>query len=386
MIAQNFVGVIQLGTLQVEVLPKIEAQDYQVRRNLLEMVSQTLGLQLHGGVLGQLEKNDSSILDVLIRRYCDLLWEALHKGVIRRYESRQENLSVLRGRINISQQLRHNAVRPDRLHCTFDEFTQDTELNRVLKLSLRILLKTAKSASSTRSLSELLFCFDEVADVSPDMVRWDRVVFDRLSARYQPLIRMAKLFIDGHSPDLTAGRSDGFAVLFDMNELFEEYVGRQVQRLTAKRGIRTMLQQPVMNLARRENGAPCFQMRPDIVVMDGVNPAVVLDTKWKRLQPGVSKEAVSSQDIYQLYAYSQRYKSKHVYMVYPHHPELGNWHPTRSRYQFEGEVTGHSDSFLHITTVKLDDLKTVPQQLQAILEQSMVLLNSGGVDQVGLLV
>lgn len=368
LIAQNFVGVVQLGTFQVEILPKIDAEDFQVRRNLMQMVAQTLGLRLHGGLLGRLDKSDTTVLEVLLRMYCDLLWEALHKGVIRQYNSRNDNLTVLRGRINVSQQLRHNAARPDRLHCSFDEFTQDNEINRVLKLSLRKLLKLTKSADIERSLSELLFCFDQVVDVAAESVRWERVKVDRLSERYGPLIRMAKMFIEGQSPDISAGNTDGFAVLFDMNELFEEYVGRQVQLLTAKKGVRTLLQRPVLHLARRESGSPCFQMRPDIVVMNNEHASIVLDTKWKRLNPGVLQEAVSSGDLYQMYAYSQRYKVKNVVLLYPHHIDLGGWRPTRGRYFFE-KSDDESASILSVATVRLDDLKAVPSQLEAILKE-----------------
>ena len=52
LVAQNFVGVIHLGTYQVEVLPKIEAETNRVRQNLLQMVAATLNLKLHGGELG----------------------------------------------------------------------------------------------------------------------------------------------------------------------------------------------------------------------------------------------------------------------------------------------------------------------------------------------
>ena len=158
LVAQNFVGVIHLGAYQVEVLPKIEATEHRIRQNLLQMVASTLNLKLHGNELGLLDRANQSILEVLIRLYCDLLWEAVHKGMVRRYESRQDNLVVLRGRLNMAQQLRHNLARPDRLHCTFDEFTQDNALNRALKAALRVLFRLAKTESSSKSLAELLFC------------------------------------------------------------------------------------------------------------------------------------------------------------------------------------------------------------------------------------
>lgn len=370
LIAQNFVGVIHLDSFQVEVLPKVHADESRLRRNLVEMVSGTFKLKLHGGVAGQMERSSHSVLEALVRLYCESLWQALHKGMVKRYEPRLDNLVVLRGRLNVAKQLRHNLARPDRLHCSFDEFTPDNELNRVLKLSLRILLSRVKTEQTTRNVAELLMCFDEVGDVSASSLKWERVVIDRLSESYAPLVRMARMFIEGFAPDLVSGKSDGFAVLFDMNELFEEFVGRQIQKVTSHTGARTFLQSPVLPLARLGCGASCFHLRPDIVLMDGSVPKVVLDTKWKRLKVGVVNDGLSSADVYQMHAYAQRYSVRNVVLLYPHYPELGAWQPLRNTYSFmvSNETVGLQ--FMSVATIDLENLRAVPGQLQLIMEKA----------------
>lgn len=49
----------------------------------------------------------------------------------------------------------------------------------------------------------------------------------------QPLLKPERggLFIEGSSADLVSGRGDGFSILFDMNELFEEYIGRLAMKV-----------------------------------------------------------------------------------------------------------------------------------------------------------
>lgn len=370
LVTQNFVGVIHLGSFQVDVLPKVHDDVSRLRRNLVEMVAGTFKLKLHGGVAGQMERSSHSVLEALVCLYCKSLWQALHKGMVKRYETRQDNLVVLRGRLNVAQQLRHNLARPDRLHCSFDEFTPDNELNRVLKLSLRILLRLVNTEQTTRNIAELLMCFDEVGDVSASSLKWERVVIDRLSESYAPLVRMARMFIEGYTPDLVSGKSDGFAVLFDMNELFEEFVGRQVQRVTSLTGVRTLLQSPVLPLARLASGETCFQLRPDIVLMDGPAPKVVMDTKWKRLKVGVANDGLSAADIYQMHAYAQRYSVRNVVLLYPHYPELGPWQPLRNTYSFVRSNETVGLQYMSVATIDLENLKTVPWQLQLILERT----------------
>ncbi|MBF5007746.1 McrC family protein [Diaphorobacter caeni] len=367
LIAQNYVGVIHLGGWQVEVLPKIEAPQYRTRQNLLQMVASALNLQLHGGELASLDRASHSILEVLIRLYCDMLWQAIHKGVVRRYQSQQDNLVTLRGRLDVTEQLKRNLARPDRLHCTFDEFTPDNPLNRALKAALRVLHRLVSTETSSRSIAELLFCFDGVTDVPASAIQWEQATTDRLSERYAPLIRMARLFVEGESPDLTSGGGDGFAVLFDMNQLFEQYIGRRVQHVCAHLGLITQLQGPKRHLALRDSGTPCFELRPDIVITESGKHLVVIDTKWKRIRFNGVREEISTSDLYQMFAYAKQYRVPNVILLYPHHAELGEWKPCLNTYQFrepESERNGHA---LKVASLPLVDLKLVDEHLKSIL-------------------
>jgi 5-methylcytosine-specific restriction enzyme subunit McrC len=366
LVAQNFVGVINLGKHQLEVLPKIEGTDTEVRGNLMNMVAETLGMKLHADTLSQIDRNDQTILELMIRLFCEELWQAVRRGIVKRYESRDDNLVVLRGRLNVSQQIRHNLARPDRLHCTFDEFCDDNELNRVLKCALRVVLRAARTPSTARSVSELLFCFQDVADVDPDALRWERVGLDRTSDRYRPLVKLARLFIDGSSPDLIAGAGDGFAVLFDMNELFEEYVGRQARHVFGKQGLSVSLQGPKRHLAKLTKGSHAFELRPDVVVSAGPVPQVVLDTKWKRLREDAKHGAVSSADMYQMYAYSHRYQVEEVVLLYPHHSGLGPWKARRAEYELPGTGVDGALRRIVVATIDLTHLGTVRDQLRAV--------------------
>ncbi len=369
LVAQNYVGVIQLGRHQVEVLPKIDGEDHEVRRSLVRMVAATLGLTLHADNVSALERTDHSILEVLIRLYCEQLWLQVRRGMLRRYEAREDNLVVLRGRLNVSRQLRHNLARPDRLHCTFYEFSEDNPLNRVLKAALRILLGAARVESTVRSVSELLFCFQDVSDVSPQAINWTQVGIDRLSERYAPLVRMSRLFLEGCSPDLIAGSAVGFAVLFDMNELFEEYVGRQARKVLAKRGLDVALQGPKRHLARALHGGRSFELRPDIVALDDNQPTIVIDTKWKRLREDAAHESVSSADMYQMFAYAQRYDVDQVILLYPHHSGLGSWKPRRAVYDVGGLADGaEMQRCVSVSTVDLLNLGNISAQLDAICQ------------------
>ena len=371
LVAQNFVGIINLGRDQIEVLPKIECETSQVRKNLAAMIASVLKLELLAGGSSQVDKSNDSILEILIRLFCDQLWQAVRRGMVRQYERRHENLTVLRGRLSVSAQIRLNLARPERLACEFDEFNENNPLNQLIKAALQVLQKVARAQANQRNVSELLFCFQDVEDVTPDAINLDLISTDRLTVRYQPILEMAKLFIKGRSPDVISGGSTGFALLFDMNELFESYIGVVARRVFGQRGMTVHLQGPKRHLAQHGNGTPVFELRPDIVVSSGGTVAFIIDTKWKRLKELANREGVASGDVYQMYAYSSRYIAPDVVLLYPHHMELGTWKARRAEYWLHNQVESSREDqrCVAVATVDLRDLATVPAQLELVFPQ-----------------
>lgn len=371
LIAQNHVGVINLGLHQVEILPKIDAGEDEVRRNLARMLSFALDVRLHGHDVSAVHRTDS-ILDVLVRLFCKDLWSALHKGPARRYEARDETLTVLRGRIDIARQIRQLHCRPDLLACRFEEFTEDTALNHILKATLRLLVRVTRSADNQRNLTELLLCFAEVSDVPRTDLNWHKAETDRLTARFESLLRMAKVFLEGASSDVLAGAEKGYALLFDMNVLFEEYIGRVLQRKFRPLGVDVKLQGPVRHLAKNAKGTPVFGLRPDAVALRGSAVTWIVDTKWKRLAIESAREGVGSSDMYQMSIYARQYQSPQVLLLYPHHAELGPKAGLRSAYSLqENEPLAAVAARITVGTVDLRDLQRVPEDLRTLVESHL---------------
>ncbi|MGL5052226.1 MAG: 5-methylcytosine restriction system specificity protein McrC [Cetobacterium sp.] len=100
-----------------------------------------------------------------------------------------------------------------------------------------------------------------------------------------------------------------FALLFDMNKLFESYIGDYLRKKDEIENLK--LQDRECHLAYVDRNGR-FGLRPDIVI-EKENEIIVCDTKWKIM----SKEP-SQEDMYQLYAYGTKYeKCKKVYLIYP---------------------------------------------------------------------
>jgi 5-methylcytosine-specific restriction enzyme subunit McrC len=373
--AQQYVGTVQVGPVTIEVLPKIEgtataASDTAVRHNLVAMLLVALDLDIGEGDIARVAVQRQGILDILIRLFCDKLFAQVHRGLIRRYETQEGQLAVLRGKLGVTEQARLNAANPARLFCRFDEFQADNPLNQVFKTALQFLLRVAKSLDNQRRLAELLLVFEEIADVPAALLPWQQVAFDRLNERYRPAFRVAELFLKRTPPDVTGGPAAGFSLFFDMNNLFEEYVGRVAVRAFRSRGIQVRLQGPQRFLAVDEtSGASAFAMRPDAVGMKNGEAAWIIDTKWKQLSPKEAREGASQPDLYQMYAYANNYHCADVVLLYPHHSALGGHSGTRASYRLQtpvGTQPGFGAARIRTATIDLNDLKSVPGQLLAL--------------------
>lgn len=373
--AQQFVGTVQVGQLTIDVLPKIEGtaaavSDTAVRHNLVAMLLVALDLDIGEGDMARIAVQRQGILDILIRLFCDKLFAQVHRGLVRRYEAQEGQLAVLRGRLGVAEQVRLNAANPARLFCRFDEFQADSPLNRVFKAALRLLLRVANNLDNQRRLAELLLVFEEIADIPAASLPWQQVGFDRLNERYRPAFRLAELFLKRSAPDVTGGRAAGFSLFFDMNNLFEEYVGRVAVRVFRSRGIQVRLQGPQRFLAVDESsGANAFAMRPDAVGMKNGQVAWIIDTKWKQLSPEEVREGASQSDLYQMYAYANNYGCSDVVLLYPHHAALGAYGGTRASYSLQTPIrtqAGFSAARIRTATIDLSDLKSVPGQLLAL--------------------
>ena len=372
--AQQYVGVCQIGELTVEVLPKIDVEVGHVRKNLVAMIAETVDLAIKDGGVAYVGTQNHCILEILIKLFSEKLFEQVRRGLVRRYETREENLSVLRGRLDIVQQMRVNIGNPERLFCRYQEFLEDIPLNQVFKAALRRLLKVTRRIPSQRLLAELLLMLNTVSDVPLAKLAWHEVHFDRMNERYRPSYKLAELFLKNMPPDVTGGRYDGFSLFFDMNVLFEEYIGRSVKQVMRDSGVMVSLQGKGGNqryIARDSKGSGAFSMKPDIVGVKDGGYEWILDTKWKMLSQIEWREGVAQADLYQMYAYASCYDCPKVLLLYPHHHELGGRPGVRQTFSLNPwAANGMTRKEVMVASVDLRELEAVPMQLRTLLNES----------------
>ena len=364
--AGQVVGILSIPGRTIEILPKIDGEDGDVRAALIRMLAVARDLRVAEGELTALDTQRDDLLGLLIRLFANRLLAAVRRGMPRRYLTHEEDLALLRGRLDVKRQFTHLAVRPDRLACRYDELSEDTPLNRVLKAAVTRLAGRARSAANFRRLAELTARFEFVRD-SSDPLR-EPVRLDRTNAAFHDLYRLAKLFLTGDWQSTTGGRSTGFALLFPMDKLFEAFIGRSLMRALGSRTVR-LQHRGRHALTETDAGSTSrlFPLRPDAVIEGPGERHVILDTKWKRLTPHARNcektLGVVQSDIYQMLAYARAYDAKRLVLIYPWHEELDPGQGVIRRWT----VTG-TDCRLDVATVDVRRPGEVVETLRGICE------------------
>ncbi len=318
--AQNFVGIIQtrMGTI-LEILPKVDfAEDTETtKRVFLNMLRVWRGFK-------SAQFNESSInavkyfnmLEVFVRLFLNNLVLLTQRGLARHYQLVEDNLLCLRGRILFPQHIRENSVNRTRFYVGYDEFTADRPANRLIHSTIHKLIGSVRQPSNQQLLHQLRICFADIPVSPRPESDWERHRVDRSMPHYEAVMQWVGLFLFNRGLTTFTGKHVNQALLFPMEEVFEDFVSSSFRR--HQRNFSVYTQGPQKPLAKID-GKDVFYMKPDISLMSVGKVKFILDAKWKRIKEEDSdrKHEISQEDMYQLFAYGRKYGCKLVALVYP---------------------------------------------------------------------
>ncbi len=346
--AGQIVGILAIPNLTLEILPKIDDDKNNTRMALVRMLNVVYDLRISDGEITALSKQQFDLLEILIRLFSIRLLTAVRRGLPRRYINHEEDLRLLRGKLDVTRQVTYLAARSDLIACRYDELSPDTPLNRVLKATVLKLSDISRSTANVRLLNELKIHFDCVSNVQNPLNELVRL--DRTNNTYHNLYRWACLFLKGDYQTTTSGQISGFSLLFAMNDLFEKFIGNILKRtLENPPESRVLLQNKAHSVLLNENGQKIFNLIPDVVIRSNNKECIVLDTKWKHLNPKDDiKLGVEQSDIYQMMAYAHAYEPKRLILLYPWNKNIASEPGILCRWKLSGMKIP-----FHVATVKV---------------------------------
>lgn len=310
----NYVGVIQVNDLTIEVLPKAdnEGSDDETKNKwhnaLIDMLHECRLVRLESISNANLKIRSSSILDIYFDAFLTETERIVRHGLHKSYRSTEENLGKVKGKILFTEHIRRNYVHKERFFVGHKVYDVNNKLNQILLKALLILSRTSRNPNHDIRIKRLILDFDDVWECKIDRSWFKNLNYGRNTDRYRMAVTLAKMIILNYSPSLEGGSENVLAILFDMNLLFEKYVYRKLKPLERDGSI------PIDEITEQRS-APFWDnryMRPDILIRSG-NKKIVIDTKWKVL----SSATPAMSDLRQMFAYNLNFDASLSILLYP---------------------------------------------------------------------
>ena len=323
--AANYVGLVEVSRkTTLLILPKVDLADGDdekhtgTRKAFLRMLRDWRGLheaQFPEAAIGDLKRFE--MWEAFYFLFLQSVVRLAQRGLARRYRTVENNLPFLRGRIRFPEHLRQNAVNRARFFVAYDEFSADRPANRLIRTALDWLAVRARRPRNQQLIHGLRVVFADIPPSSHPAVDWDRRLVDRSMRHYGEVLPWVGLLLFHHGLATFAGEHRNRALLFPMEEVFEDFVTASVRR--HQEGYDMRSQGPMQPLAKTDGGKNVFYMMPDVTLMEGRTPKYILDAKWKRLEAAADdpKMGIAQSDLYQLFAYGKKYRVPTVALVYP---------------------------------------------------------------------
>lgn len=316
----NYVGFIKLSTVSIEILPKIyiNSSDYDgSRKALLNMLNKSGIVKFNYSSLSMLNIYDMNLNEILSLIFAKTLQKQLSRGAYLEYINIEENTKSLKGRILVKDHIKNISRGSSNVFCKFEEFSINNKLNKIFKTCIYKIVRNVKNFETIKILSHMQVVFSEVNYIDTSSKDNLDYKFTRLSSRFEENFLLAKMILGSYSSIGNKGSDKSFAILFEMNNVYERYITNLLRRNLDKYIIHS--QHNKYKLLRNENtDKDIFSLILDIVIEVDNKERLIIDTKWKRINESKNRHGVKREDLYQMYAYLTRYKDvKSSILLYP---------------------------------------------------------------------
>ncbi|WP_322518436.1 hypothetical protein U0033_24190 [Chitinophaga sancti] len=313
----QYVGVIQVGNITIEILPKIsqaveKGEKAIWQKVLIDMLQECRWMQVYAHEKASLRFKPNSILEAYLEMFVQGCEEIMKMGLVKKYRRIEKNCTALKGKLLFNSQIQQNLVHKERFYTRHQIFDKENIFNQLLLKALKLVPIISNSSFLKDRVYNLLLSFPELEDIKVLPSTFDKLVFSRKTDYYKGTIEIAAMLLLNYRPDINTGQNFVLAILFDMNDLWEEYIYRQLFK-----------NKPAGWVIKSQNSKGFWQLkksnsvktiRPDIIIHNTTNDfKVVLDTKWKLPDNNIPADA----DLKQMFVYNEYWQGKKAFLVYP---------------------------------------------------------------------
>ena len=226
----------------------------------------------------------------------------LKRGLGKEYIPRNEALSSLRGKIDIAESVKTQSMLRKQLVCAYDEFTVNSYMNRIIKSTMELLIRSKIRPVQKKELRKLLVFFGDVESLDVREINW-KLQYNRNNQSYRMLINVCYLVVKGLLQSNSAGATKLMDFLDEqrMCRLYEKFILEYYRKEHPE--IKANASQIPWQLDD-DFGAKLPVMQSDIMLSTG-STTLIIDAKYysRTTQSQYGVNTLHSGNLYQIFTY-----------------------------------------------------------------------------------
>lgn len=366
----NYVGFIKLSTVSIEILPKINIsskEHHKSRKALINILNKSGIIKFNYSNVGMLNMYNMSLNEILTLIFAKTLQRELVKGPYLEYVNIEENSKALKGSIVVKEHIKNISSCRSDVYCRYEEFSMNNKLNQILNTCINKSIKDVKNSDTIKILNHLKVVYSDVSTIDITNKEAMDFKFTRLNSRFESSLLLAKMILNGYSSIGSKGYEKSFAILFEMNEVYERYITNLLSTYLDDYIVHP--QHNKYKLLRNEKTSKnIFSLKPDIVIEDNKKYKIIIDTKWKKIDANTVRHGVKREDFYQMYAYLTKYEDANAaILLYPSNENTYNDDEYLESWSLEDEQSKK----IRVYNIDLDNEEKTIKKLINIIQSNL---------------
>lgn len=226
----------------------------------------------------------------------------LKRGLEKKYIPETEEILTLRGKVEISESLKGHSYFRKRMVCSYEEFSVDNIMNRIIKSTLHLLLKSDIPKKRKKELRKILVFFNEIDIIDLNKINWN-FQYNKNNQSYRMIISICYLVVNG----LLQTTSDGQMKLMDfineqqMNRLYEKFILEYYKKHYPKLKVNASQ----IPWALDDGIGDMLPIMQSDIQLQKENNVLIIDAKYysSTTQVRFDKHTIHSNNLYQIFTY-----------------------------------------------------------------------------------
>ncbi len=243
----------------------------------------------------------SNFFEVLIDNFLISTERLISTFLRKSYKKRTEKLSVIRGKLQISETIKKLTFLNDEGICSFDDFTVDIFDNQLIKTALFKLRFMAFNKKQHIRIRKLLNILKNVSVMNFSHIELRNIKYNRFNSNYEEVHAYCIMILENFFFSLNLGISKSFSMLLNSWDIYERFLRKLFEHYLKGFSIQKNL-----------TGNPSWSKKkaiPDIVLKKGNKILLLMDAKYKL--------RYKSRDWHQAGNYVRIIRDSNCVLIYP---------------------------------------------------------------------